>query len=358
MNRGRDWGTRISLLLVVGASLGIAWRLSPRTAVPADEAAAPVDRREPDIHRSATGPAYSPRAAAPSSLEALAAGAGRPGDGGVEPRAALYGAAAPSRSQALPAALDQISDLSAGREPGSLWAVNDKDEKGTIYRIGIEHGAIAQTIDFAPPGDYEGIAAVGDEVIVARNDGRLFRVDARKGTATTLETHLGPECNLEGLAWEPARKRLLMACKSAMPKLPHARKSIGIYALDLATGKVQEQPVIMVPRQAIDDYVGTHLDQPRLRPSMGDEFAPKALAVHPASGRIFLLSARGTMLVVLEPGGALRQVVGLDPLANPQPEGLAFGPDGTMYVSNKSRGQRAHVVVYAALKGDSEPATR
>lgn len=345
MKKGTNRGTWISLLIVLSACIAIAWRLSPRSLPRSEPNEAPPVAARPvpakDIHAEA---------GSVSPLEAiLESAAKQPAsrDGGANPSQWSYRLSKPDHTWVLPPVLNEISDLSTAADSKSLWAASD--QKGTVYRIAIKDGSVAQAIDFGPRGDYEGVGEVEGAVIVARVDGTLFRVDTSDGGTTTLETHLGLACSLQGLAWEPNRKRLLLVCKFPMPKLPRARKSFAIYSMNLDTGKLVRQPAIVIPRQAIDDYIGTHPDQPELKQAMGDDFAPSAIAVHPSSGQIFILSGRGTMLVVLEPNGSLVRVEGLDPQVHPHPKGISFASDGTMYIGDKARGESALLHRYAQV---------
>ncbi|MEL6614475.1 MAG: SdiA-regulated domain-containing protein, partial [Bacteroidota bacterium] len=59
------------------------------------------------------------------------------------------------------------------------------------------------------------------------------------------------------------------------------------------------------------------------------------LAVHPASGEIYVLSGVRKALVVLSPEGERVTAVSLPPGLYPQPEGIAFAADGTLYIANE-----------------------
>lgn len=62
---------------------------------------------------------------------------------------------------------------------------------------------------------------------------------------------------------------------------------------------------------------------------------PSALAVHPTTGAVVLLSSRRESLVALDEDGRAVDVWDLRPAALPQPEGLAFLPDGDVWVSSE-----------------------
>jgi uncharacterized protein YjiK len=150
------------------------------------------------------------------------------------------------------------------------------------------------------------------------------------------------------MAWDPTREKMLLACKGEMPRMAKGKKSFAIYAMDLQSRKVLRQPVIIITKQMIEDYVGTHPNRENLKASMSDDFAPSAIAVHPLTRQLYVLSARGNMLLVLDSSGDLQHLQALDPITNPQPEGIAFGADGTMYISNESRGSNALLHKFSA----------
>ena len=246
-----------------------------------------------------------------------------------------YRVNAPSQTLVLSDNLDEISDLSLAADHESLWTVHD--EKGILYRISIADGSILQQIEFQKKGDFESVATVGEQVVVGRSDGVLFVVDPKTEETTHFATQLGVACNLEGLCWDALNSRLLLACKS--PQGSGSNRHWAVYALNLATRRMEKDPVFVVTGKAIADYLARHPEQPELRSSMATQFDPSAITIHPQSGLIYLTSTRGRMLAVLSPTGKLLRIEALERAVHPQPEGIAFLPDGTMFISSEARGK-------------------
>ena len=78
-------------------------------------------------------------------------------------------------------------------------------------------------------------------------------------------------------------------------------------------------------------------------PSSAKFFAPSGITVHPDTAEIYILSTRGKMVVVLDPKGELVRVYALDPSVHLQPEGIAFAPDGTLFIGNEAHGKSAQL---------------
>lgn len=230
-----------------------------------------------------------------------------------------YRLGAPDARLPLAAALQEISGLTV-LPSGRLGAV--QDEAGVVFELDPATGAIVDRLPFAGPGDYEGLALVpGDAVWVLRSDGDLYRV-ARdtSGTPETrkVETLLRGRNDTEGLVFDAARHRLLIAAKEwPGPGLDDVR---AIYAFDLKTETVDPTPVVLLDRALVDGV---------------DNFRPSALAIHPQSGELYVLSSVRKAIAVVGAGGRLRAVVPIPPSVAPQPEGLAFLPDGTLFMASE-----------------------
>ncbi len=237
---------------------------------------------------------------------------------------------APDAVVELPAELVEVSGLTI-LPSGRLGAV--QDEAGTIYEIDPATGAIVDRLPFEGAGDFEGLALVPDRAVWAlRSDGDLYRVFRDSlGTPSVrkVETALRSRNDTEGLAYDAAGDRLLIACKEwPGPGIDDAR---AVYAFDLATETLSERPAFTLARAAVDSDAN---------------FRPSALAVHPTSGQIYVLSSVRRAIAVVDRDGGLVAVTDLPAQFAPQPEGLAFAADGTLYVASEGGNGTATLLRY------------
>lgn len=204
-----------------------------------------------------------------------------------------------------------------------------EDEDGVLFVLSVETGAVVRRVPFGPPGDYEGIERIGDRLFVLRADGAVLEVEGWSGeraTSTVYETGLGAkDCDAEGLGADGTR--LLIACKEE-----NDDGLDPVYAFDTAAMALAPEPVFALDR---DEVPGTR----KLRPS--------ALAVHPVTGHAVVLSSRREALVALDADGAIAEVWDLGPAGFEQPEGLAFLPNGDVFVSSEGRDGPAVVARFA-----------
>ena len=220
----------------------------------------------------------------------------------------------------LPGALREISGLTP-LPGGLLGAVQDED--GLLYVLEPDSGRVVGLHRFAGGGDYEGVELLGDEVVVLRSDGDLYRFplpaplrgESRRDVSK-IETALSSSCDAEGLA--ASGGQLLIACKEYAGKdLKHRR---AMYRYDPEAAALAPTPALVL------DLRG----DPKLR-----AFKPSALAVHP-DGRVFVLSSVMKAVWVLAPDGATLGRYALPARFLPQPEGLALLGDA-LYISSEGR---------------------
>ncbi len=228
-----------------------------------------------------------------------------------------YAFAAPDAVVRLPDELREISGLTVLAR-GRLGAV--QDESGTFYELDPATGAILARATFRERGDFEGVEQVGGDVWALQSNGDLYRLapGSESGEVEVFETDLAARNDTEGLAYDAGGNRLLIACKENPGN--GLRDVRAVYAFDLATRTLSAAPVFTVDRVRLDAE---------------ETFKPSAIAVRPGTGEIYLLSSVRKALAILAPDGTVRAVVALPEALYPQPEGLAFAADGTLYISNE-----------------------
>lgn len=249
----------------------------------------------------------------------------------------LYTIASPDWSRALPRKLEEISGVAVDPEGQTAWAIND--EQGSLFEISLLDGSVTSTSKFAKNGDYEAIERVGEAIVVARSDGRLFWLE--DGKRKEIESPFKYANDIEGLAYDPRDKRLLVAFKRRPGKkkgeYEHKR---AIWALSLPDFVWSLKPVYKVDLLELRSYVRENLMR-GLRPTQADDFAPSGIAVEPSTGDIYVVSTTGRMIVVLHRGrGRIMAVAPLLRNIHGQPEGLAFDANGSLYIANEGRGGR------------------
>lgn len=240
----------------------------------------------------------------------------------------------------LPTELEEISGMSRSSQANELLAVQDED--GIVYRLALEDGQILARIPFHKPGDYEGITIVDEDIWVLKSSGTLFCIQDETRLTKFKSDVISKEDDAEGLTYDAANQRLLIACKEAKAAAPQRN----IYAFDLVSQSFLPEPVISIRQTDIAKLLEGYQEAKwyeKLRDFLiADEndfgLGPSGLAIHPVAQTIFVLSSRGRLLLELSPNGELQNLHRLKKEYLPQAEGLFFLPDGSMFISTEAKG--------------------
>jgi uncharacterized protein YjiK len=231
----------------------------------------------------------------------------------------------------LPRALDEVSGLTFDDE-GRLWAHDD--EQARIYRLDPASGEVLSSFDVGRSvnGDWEGLAWAEGSLYLVDSDGVLlqFSPPVAAGTADYrwIGTGLGRHCEIEGLGYEPARRLLLMGCKT--PRQRELRDHVVLVSYSLARREAETRARVMTPMEEFRTF--------RLP---DDDFRAAAVEVHPRSGTILVASAQDATIVELSTDGVPLGARALGERVLPQLEGLAVAPDGTLFLASEADGGRA-----------------
>jgi uncharacterized protein YjiK len=256
----------------------------------------------------------------------------------------------PDRKWLLPRSLKEISDISVLSDQEIVCV---EDERGIVYVFDLETSQVTDTVRFAAKGDYEGLAMVNSTVFVLRSDGRLFELSSLKRHPSLQSYDLQlPISESEGLCYDSAHNRLLIAPKSRNQG-GFGKDIRPIFAFTLPQRVVSTSPAFEISLRAIRHFathrnlpVPRHLDKERNRMRSGLRFEPSAIAIHPTSGDIFVLSSVDHLLVSCTGSGTITGYALLDAGLFPQPEGLAFLSNGDLLISNEAAGKEATLLLF------------
>jgi uncharacterized protein YjiK len=258
-----------------------------------------------------------------------------------------YQMEAPIKTFEMAGGLDEISGLSLTEDEQFLLANND--EMGRIFMLNKETGVIEKAIDFYKEGDYEGIEMIGNRVFVVKSTGTIYEVEDINAPELNIINHnffLSKENDVEALGYDAKNNRLLLGCKGKSGEGEAFMRKKAVFAFDLNTMILQEEPVFMITLEDVCTYLGQCSLQDHVLDNLNEFFNPKgevlgfspsSLAVHPITGHIYITSSKGKMILVLDPAGKILHIEKLKKPIHPQPEGLCFEKDGTMWISNEAK---------------------
>ncbi len=233
--------------------------------------------------------------------------------------------------------LREISGL-AIQSDSILLAI--QDEKGIVFEISPADGQIISKRRFRKGGDYEGIEVIRDSIFVLSSNGNLFVLTSEgRGTDLLLEekiaTGLDSKCDAEGLSAVPTTGKLIIACKERPVSNERGVKST--YLFDPRSEGQRLKEAFTFALDSLEKIVpGFSSAEFRLK---GDNwFKPSALAFHPITEELYVLSSNIQALLIVDSTYSPITFTRLDPKLYPQPEGLAFFPTGEMIIASEGAG--------------------
>ncbi|MEO7048316.1 MAG: hypothetical protein ABI091_23655, partial [Ferruginibacter sp.] len=240
----------------------------------------------------------------------------------------------PDKKWELPAELYEIS--------GNAWIDNDhllaiEDLHPNLYLLNLknDNAVIEKTINFQkdPSGkkiDIEDVAIANNVVYALWSHGGVYKINDWKDDKPGVKevtTFLGKENNTEGICFDPVTNNLLIACKNDDNEENGKKSTRAVYEYSIAADSLLPKPFMMIYKKDIAKFVGEK-----------EDFYPSAIAVHPVTHDIYMLSTKGTKcMATFTHDGVLKQFQLMNKDLFLQPEGLCFAPDGTLYISSEGK---------------------
>lgn len=220
----------------------------------------------------------------------------------------------------LPQVLDEISGLAYYPKDSSLFAI--QDEEGFLYKIFPYHPDSMMRWKFAGHGDFEDLLILDSDFYILRSDGDLFECRINDSVSTIKYDFPDKGNEFESIYYDPQLRRIKLVCKDCEHD---KKKTLSTYSFDPVTKDYDA-----------DSFKYDVKEIARIQGEDKIKFKPSAAAINPLNGKLYLLSAVNGLLVVVGKDGMIENAYDLDEALYKQPEGIAFAPDGTMFISNES----------------------
>ncbi len=215
------------------------------------------------------------------------------------------------------------------------------DERGVVFEIDYRAGTIVKTFALsdqrAPVADdFEGIAAAEGRLYLVSSAGRLYEFGEGADQETVLynlyTTGIGRDHEIEGLAYEPDQRVLLLISKNA--RNPQQADHIAIYRWSVDTKQLVADGPLLIPTAQLAPRIDSK------------QFQPSGIERHPLSGNYFVVAARQCAVAEITPQGQVLAVAKLAAKRHPQAEGIAFTADHALVISDEGTGKRATLTFY------------
>jgi hypothetical protein len=225
----------------------------------------------------------------------------------------------------LPGYLDEISGIAYYPKDKSVFAISD--EKGWLYKIFLSGNKAIQKWKFAKKDDFEDVVLVDSTFYILNSNGDLLSLRFYTQDSIIIKEYPLPlpgKNEFEILYLDKEQHRLILLCKNCASD---DNNSLSSRAFDLSGLTFSSGPAYVIDIRKIESL----MQEKKVR------FKPSAAAIHPLTGRLFIISAINKVLVVADPNGNPEKIYRINPRLYKQPEGLTFTPEGHLLISNESK---------------------
>lgn len=233
--------------------------------------------------------------------------------------------------------LNEISGLTYYPQQQSLLAISDSKEKVIEINPKVKKlkDVTANLTSSAP--DFEDIVLLDSTIYILASKGQIWMVPiyaADNVQPQVYELNIKGKNDFETLYYDTTARGLIMLCKECeMEKGQHARMA---FRFDVMNKTFDESPYYTISTEAVKNAVND---------SKAD-FNPSAAAIHPFNKQLYILSSAGQLLVIADSKGKVLEAYKLNPDLYPQAEGIAFAPNGDMYISNEGKYEKPTLLLF------------
>ena len=215
-----------------------------------------------------------------------------------------------------------------------LLVIEDLHPDLYLLRLDADSASIEKKIPFRDESpdkkfDVEDVTIVNNTVYALWSHGAVFKINnwQEKPDTKEIKTFLSKENNTEGICYDPVTKNLLVTCKNESDVQDEKKSTRAVYEYDVVADTLKTQPFMLIHKKDFKKETGEKL-----------EFFPSAIAVHPVTHDIYILTTRDNKgMAIFSHEGVLKGYLPIEKELMQQPEGICFSPDGKLYISSEGK---------------------
>jgi hypothetical protein len=235
----------------------------------------------------------------------------------------MYELNSPKQVIELPQEIDEISGMIC--KGSYVYAIDD--EEGNLFKIDLKNPKQIESWKYGQGKDYEDVAYANGKFFVLNSNGHIvefaeqFPIKDKKQT----EPPVKGRNEFESLYYDPSINKIVALCKSCSGDKKDENTA---WAFNISSNAFDKEPLYKISKKDIEKRSGKKIKQ----------FKPSAATINPLTGELYILSSINKILVVAK-DGKIENVVELKNKLFKQPEGICFGANGELLISNESAGK-------------------
>lgn len=238
---------------------------------------------------------------------------------------AKYNFLEPDEIYYLPEILKEISGISLTSK-NKLYGI--QDEIGAVFEYDTEEEEINNIYRFTDIGDFEDITIKGDTMYVMRSDGNIFYFNYRNKTNINQRFVSLNALDIESLTFNSKDGYFYTVSKDAIANGDESKRIIYKFTLDNAHKPIEHFTIDIEELNKSLEENFSSLIKGKV------QFNPSAIAFHPITNELYVLSAKDKLLAVYSYNN-LKQIYPLPSDLYYKPEGLTFFENGDMLISSE-----------------------
>lgn len=220
--------------------------------------------------------------------------------------------------------LDEISGIYYYKKDTSLFAISN--ENAFLYKIYLRKPIKIKYWKLSIGSDYEDITLHDSTFYLLQSNGDLKTFEFTNGKLINTDACASPISGFnefESLYYDGFKEKVVLVCKDCEDDKNQMISAYNFNPLDKVFNKNYAFQINGSEAKKIAQTTKTR-------------FRPSAAAINPLTKELFIISATANTLVIADNKGNIKSAYKLNPKFFKQPEGIAFSPSGTLYISNES----------------------